>query len=101
MLDENEFAEVLELYRQSTLNAKNLRQRTGVPVAATLNEQLEPVRLHFQELTGYTESNAAAVLHHRLALYGPPCVRCGKPLRTPSAKLCGSCMHPVSDQVAE
>jgi hypothetical protein len=38
------------------------------------------------ELTGFRATNIAALFHHRLALYGPPCHRCGKPLRTPRAR---------------
>ena len=45
----------------------------------------------YQRITGFPETNPAALWHHRLALYGPPCAACGKPLRTPEAKLCAAC----------
>ena len=45
----------------------------------------------YQRITGFPETNPAALWHHRLALYGPPCEACDKPLRTPEAKLCAAC----------
>lgn len=46
------------------------------------------------EITGFHETNVNALWHHRLSLYGPPCTHCGKPLRTPQAKLCAACGKP-------
>ncbi|MGY8684164.1 hypothetical protein Q2941_41390 [Bradyrhizobium sp. UFLA05-153] len=43
------------------------------------------------EITGFDETNANAVWHHPINLYGPPCVSCGKPLPTPQARLCAAC----------
>jgi hypothetical protein len=31
----------------------------------------------YERITGYRETNFAAIWHHRLALYGPPCKSCG------------------------
>jgi hypothetical protein len=47
----------------------------------------------YQRITGFRETNPNALWHHQVELYGPPCKACGKPLRTPDAKLCGSCMN--------
>jgi hypothetical protein len=55
-----------------------------------------PALREYERITGFRESNPMSLYHHRVALYGPPCKWCGKPLRTPDAKMCGACMTPVS-----
>ena len=96
MLDENEYAEIRALYNDCMKATKEFRQRWNLPLSGVnLEERFRPVRDRYQEITGYCEANENAVMHHRLSLYGPPCNQCGKPLRTPKAKLCGACMHPV------
>ena len=52
-------------------------------------------------LTGFRETNANAVHHHRLKLYGPPCGWCEKPLRTPKAKFCAACGTPITSPLAK
>jgi hypothetical protein len=95
MLDEQEFAEIASLYSQGTVSVKNYRIQTGAPLSSVpLSEHYAPLLERYEEMTGYKEANPKKVMHHRLALYGPPCLNCGKPLRTPKAKLCGSCMAP-------
>ncbi len=93
MLDEDEYAEIAALYSAGTQSVKDYRVRTGaalkdVPIA----ERFAPLLERYKEITGYSETNENAVMHHRLSLYGPPCSKCGKPLRTPKAKICGNCM---------
>ncbi|HXS12807.1 MAG TPA: hypothetical protein VN734_08895 [Acidobacteriaceae bacterium] len=87
MLDAHEYGQIAALYEAGIRAAvKNISR----------DERFAPVLARYQELTGYSETNPNAVMHHRLSLYGPPCSNCGKPLRTPQAKLCGSCMAPRS-----
>ena len=96
MLDESEFASVSELYRAGFKATKEFRQRWGIPLeGASVEQRLQPVTLRYEELTGVRNCPPGAVMHHRLMQYGPPCKQCGKPLRTPKAKVCGACMYPV------
>jgi hypothetical protein len=97
MLGEEEFAEMWRVYGEGISATKEFRQRWNIPLVGIHRElQFKPLLDRYEQLTGVRETNPNAVMHHRLALYGPPCKRCGKPLRTPKAKLCGACMFPVS-----
>jgi hypothetical protein len=80
MLSEKEFQQVT-----------SLRQRGGDP-----RDSFDPVLAEYERITGFKETNPNAIYHHRLSLYGPPCQSCGKPLRTPQAKPCGSCLKSVT-----
>jgi hypothetical protein len=83
MLDDEEFKRVSSLMYKGTEG--NLRQR-----------MFGPLLREYERITGFHEENPNVIYHHVLSMYGPPCGHCGKPLRTPRAKLCGSCMMPVS-----
>jgi hypothetical protein len=100
MLDEDEFAEVASLYGQGISATKEFRRKWGIPLEnASTHERFEPVRVHYEQITGMKESNENAIMHHRISLYGPACKRCRKPLRSPKAKFCGACMQPVDEPV--
>jgi hypothetical protein len=101
MLDEEEYAEISRLYSGGIRATKEFRERWGVPLKDALNDasidaRFQPVRDAYERMTGMKERNHNAIMHHRLSLYGPPCRHCHKPLRTPNAKLCASCMFPVN-----
>jgi hypothetical protein len=81
MLNEEEFQFVMSL----------LGAESDAPLCDRQQRALES----YTQITGVRETRFAALAHHRLALYGPACSNCGKPLRTPRATLCGSCMHAV------
>ncbi|MDR3739721.1 MAG: hypothetical protein P4L40_11975 [Terracidiphilus sp.] len=96
MLDEEEFAQIDALYQEALAGAKQFREQSGLSLDRdAIDAYFAPVIVRYQELTGVDETNHVSILHHRISLYGPPCKRCHKPLRTPNAKLCGSCMMPV------
>jgi hypothetical protein len=61
-----------------------------------LAELYAPVCAEYERITGMKESNHDEIMKHRISFYGPPFERCQKPLRTPTARLCGDCMNPVS-----
>jgi hypothetical protein len=96
MLDEVEFSEMGRLYLECALKTQTVRQEQSLSLGETsLHDLFAPVRNRYEELTGVRGCHQNEIMHHRLSLYGPPCAGCGKPLRTPEAKLCGSCMFPV------
>ncbi|MCP3099122.1 hypothetical protein LZ198_09600 [Myxococcus sp. K15C18031901] len=89
MLDEEEFEPVWALHVGARLGLGASRHG-DVPVEG-LEALFAPVCEAYTRLTGFAETNANAVMPHRLSLYGPPCAACGKPLRTPEARHCAAC----------
>jgi len=102
MLDEDEWAQMAPLLLSSLQNIKLYRQQFQIPLDATPKQSMYwPALMLYHELTGFEETNPQALWHHRLADYGPPCAHCGKPLRTPRAKLCAACGHLREAAVAD
>jgi hypothetical protein len=92
MLDEQEYAEASRLYSECMKSAKEFRQKWGVPLDNVgIDERFRPIRQWYEQLTGFPNCHENAVMHHRLSLLGGPCRTCGKPLRTPRAKMCAAC----------
>ena len=85
MLDEKEYGIVHRLYGE----AVESRDRH--------KEGMQAVCDAYAEMTGLTVTNANAVMHHRISIYGAPCGQCGKPLRTPRARFCAACGWKPSD----
>jgi hypothetical protein len=88
MLDEVEFAVVAALYDSAIRSGKAPPGKVG---KAAIEALFQPVCTAYERITGVREEHAAAVMHHRLSVYGPPCAQCGKPLRTPKAAHCAAC----------
>ena len=93
MLDEDEYARVAERYRDAFRPGQQLREERPLPLDAALDieARFEPVRREYEAVTGWQTATRMPLMHHRTAMYGPPCHACGKPLRTPRAKRCAAC----------
>ncbi|WP_210265495.1 zinc-ribbon domain-containing protein [Bradyrhizobium aeschynomenes] len=98
MLDEQEWAEIEPLLRKRIDDIKDYRRSNECTLgqAAAAVDGKAGALQRYRELTGFEETNALAIWHHRRSDFGPPCTSCGKPLRTPRAKLCAACGTPVS-----
>jgi hypothetical protein len=68
-----------------------LSAESGMPFSERQEQAMEAYR----QITGESEAKFTVLYHHRLALYGPLCSFCHKPLRTPRANLCGACMRQI------
>lgn len=97
MLDEQEWALVWPERSGHPAQIPDLRRKAQL-VADRDGEFLRGAFHRYFELTGYRETQAYRLWHHRLVLFGPPCVACGKPLRTPAAKFCAECGHPADKE---
>jgi hypothetical protein len=92
MLDESESPAIQSLLTADVQAIQAYREDHG----ATLAEALNVVRTQaacgqYFELTGFRETNAHALWHHRRSLFGPPCAGCGELLRTPRSRRCFAC----------
>jgi hypothetical protein len=91
MLDETEWAELEPMLKRYVTELKAARSRgLSLDKATKLGLDTELLR-RYNKITGLLECNVMNIWHHRAALYGPPCVECGKPLRNPAARICAYC----------
>jgi hypothetical protein len=92
MLNETEYACISQLYSDGIGATKKFRQLHNLPLdKCSIDERFRPVRDAYERMTGFKETNHNAIMHHRISLFGPPCPKCGKPFRTPKARLCAEC----------
>jgi len=83
MMDEDEYAIAYDLYSKMVSDTS----------ANSREERNKEIVDYYFNLTGETDANPNSIIHHRIALYGPPCERCNKPYRTPKASFCAGCGH--------
>ncbi|HEX6705213.1 MAG TPA: hypothetical protein VF169_10665 [Albitalea sp.] len=91
MLTEEEWALVAPHLTNGIEQIKRYREQHGCSLAEAHKAFGQKALAIYAQITGFDETNANALFHHRLSIYGPPCHACGKPLRTPQAKYCAMC----------
>jgi hypothetical protein len=93
MMDEEEYEEVTSLLWKGVKNIKS--ERRHLPEADQpefIQQQYRPAIDAYRRITGWTGPiNPDHLWHHRISKFGPPCLKCGKPLRTPQAVHCAAC----------
>jgi hypothetical protein len=91
MLDEREWDAIRPFLTSRIERAMAYRRQSGAGLAEALSVGAGPVLALFEQLTGFAETNADAIWHHRISLYGAPCSACGRRLRTARARRCAEC----------
>lgn len=91
-LNKKEFDEISFLYSECVHSVKKYRKEHGVlHDQSPIEELFKPVRIRYEEITGWKNMHHNAIMHHTLSLLGEDCPQCGKPLRSTRAKLCPEC----------
>jgi hypothetical protein len=92
MLNISEWEQMEPLLNQMISDIKQYRETHAASIAEAKGQGLgqKALDLYFQ-FTGVEETDADVLWHHQFALFGPECLSCKKPLRTPAAKHCAEC----------
>ena len=80
MLNKEEFVIASELYSKGFKIVNKERK-----------ERFKELLEYYYNITAFRETEPRAIMHHSLEQIGPDCENCGKPYRTPKAKLCANC----------
>jgi len=68
MLNEEEYAVAYKLYGECMDNPEGILDR---------KTRFKPLLDYYKAVTGEEETEPNAIMHHRIAQYGPPCENCG------------------------
>ena len=92
MLDDEEYVEISALLSAGMSATKKFRKKHNLPLEGLDTVvRFKPALDLYEQMTGFKETNPNALGHHRISLYGPPCLNCGRPKRTPLASQCVDC----------
>jgi hypothetical protein len=93
MLDDEEWAELQGIWHgaKHELVDRDFDPGETARNSPVMTEAHRLMLAAYERLTGFRETNPAALWHHVASMYGPDCLECGKPLRTPQAQFCAAC----------
>jgi hypothetical protein len=92
MLSDSEFDQLNVDGGKYVRELRDQRELTGLSRADLFNSGWLPsILVDYKRLTGVHETNFNSIWHHKTSIYGPPCIHCGKVLRTPQASFCFLC----------
>jgi len=89
MLDEVEWREIEPLLDNVIEDIKKCGEERGPLLAKAARG--DSALAKYKAFTGFAEAVVTRLWHHRASLYGGPCKRCAKPLRSPNARHCAEC----------
>jgi len=99
LLDEAEWRDIDILLNNRVQWIKKYRQekKCSLPEAVKF-EPIGQVALdRYEELTGCRLDHPDQLWAVQMSQYGSPCPSCGKPFRTPKAKICAECGYALPD----
>ena len=102
MMEEHDLTLMEEAHNGGMTVVERERIRLGLPPRPPLNlnaiaERFRAEMEMYRLLSGEGETNPNALGHHIVSLYGPPCPRCSKPIRTKQARYCAACGYGMEE----
>ena len=93
MLDDEEWSSFKPLLTDMLRGLKDYRRRTGANLAEAeaKSQGVRTATQRYLELTGEPIGNYAHLWYVGMSGYGRLCSDCGKPFRTPRARMCAEC----------
>jgi rRNA maturation endonuclease Nob1 len=91
MLSDEEFERIGLALRQRIRAIKQFPADHGATLADAVANVASDAVAEYEALTGETMAHPDDLYAAQNSRYGPDCHACGKPLRTPRAKLCAAC----------
>jgi hypothetical protein len=91
LLSDEEYHPIGQALADRIKGIKEYRLQHGVPLEEAKQHSCDDALDYYWHLTGVRLSDADELYWVRLSRYGRICPQCGKPVRTPRAKLCMEC----------